>query len=637
MDKWLSHPTSLKVISVLIGILLWAVVHFDSESPNNVASLLETRDIPVTVTAEGLDESLHDLRVLDPDNVRLTVRGNRAVLMAASPDDYKVYVDLTDVQDGEHILQLNYDLPGRVQFIELSPSRVTVELVPMQTNEYEVQIRTTGEPAHDYRADTPIIKPGNRAFVTLPEDQLDLVGWVGAVVDVDGEENTVIEKRVELKVYDTAGEEMTDAAINPASVEVEVPIVKPYKILPLQIGQAGSLPEGVSLLSVVPEVDEVTVYGPQSELDQLEYYDDVVVNLNGIRQSGTVTVELDPPPGTAGITPQQLDITVEVAPSDTMTVPEVPIRLSGLSDGLEAQIVSPASQRVDIQVTGAPGVLAQLGAGDIQLIADLNGQVPGTHEIPLDIQLPRFVREASGSALTVTVQITDSEEAMTPPESEEPGDEGTPGSENEETLPPDDDGQTNDPDETPASPDGEDGTDPGNEEEPAGGTEQPPDGQAGTGGVRNEGDPPPTGTGQDEGNAGNLGTLTPPGETETGEHGEGAGSPAQPVPAEPEQAAGQRNGSSSLLPVPGLVGTGSPAVSSPGYQLPHDQGPLAGQAQEHPPLGERRGMALLRYGILTAGLAAAGAAAAVLWGRAMSSHALGTGYRRLKGRLIRFR
>ena len=58
MDKWLSHPTALKIISLVIGILLWAVVHFDSDrSPNMVASLTENKDIDsVQVEAVGMDE-----------------------------------------------------------------------------------------------------------------------------------------------------------------------------------------------------------------------------------------------------------------------------------------------------------------------------------------------------------------------------------------------------------------------------------------------------------------------------------------------------------------------------------------------------------------------------------------------------
>ena len=67
MDKWLSHPTALKIISLVIGILMWAVVHFDSErSPNTVATLTETKEIDaVQVKAVGMDEKNYALRSVD--------------------------------------------------------------------------------------------------------------------------------------------------------------------------------------------------------------------------------------------------------------------------------------------------------------------------------------------------------------------------------------------------------------------------------------------------------------------------------------------------------------------------------------------------------------------------------------------
>ena len=83
MDKWLSHPTALKIISLVIGILMWAVVHFDSDrSPNTVATLTETRDIDaVQMKPIGMDDKNYALRLLDPAAVHLTVRGSRSDLL----------------------------------------------------------------------------------------------------------------------------------------------------------------------------------------------------------------------------------------------------------------------------------------------------------------------------------------------------------------------------------------------------------------------------------------------------------------------------------------------------------------------------------------------------------------------------
>ncbi|MDB4865945.1 MAG: hypothetical protein JWR03_278, partial [Cohnella sp.] len=58
MDKWLNHPTAIKLMALAIGIIMWAVVHFDpANSPSNVAALMETRTIEnVKVEPFGLDE-----------------------------------------------------------------------------------------------------------------------------------------------------------------------------------------------------------------------------------------------------------------------------------------------------------------------------------------------------------------------------------------------------------------------------------------------------------------------------------------------------------------------------------------------------------------------------------------------------
>ncbi|GGG07481.1 CdaR family protein [Paenibacillus abyssi] len=424
MDKWLNHPTILKVISVVLALLLWAVVHFDPEAPATITSTVDTKEFEaLQVRAVGYDETLHDLRLLEPSVVRIMVRGSRSDLLSASQDEYKVSVDLTDIPDGEHILPLKVELPNRIQLVELSPARVTVILEPMRTKEFDVSINTIGKPANDYKVGAPIVKPNSRAFVTLPEDLMDQVGRVGAVIDVENEENTVNEKRVKLMAYDKAGQEMPDAVVDPETVEVEVPITKPFKHLPLRIGLAGKLPNGLSLVAVRSETENVTAYGPQVELDKYDHFDNVSVNLSSIRGSGTVSVDLKPMDGLASVNPSKIDVDIEVAPSETRTLPQIPIAVTGLSGGLDARFLTPEAGRLDIQVRGAPSLLAELVARDIQVMVDVNGLAPGEHEVPIEVQLPRFIEIGSNNELTARVQIIDSNEtSIQQPEQEpEPG------------------------------------------------------------------------------------------------------------------------------------------------------------------------------------------------------------------------
>ncbi|MCQ6560939.1 CdaR family protein [Paenibacillus mendelii] len=418
MDKWLSHPTALKIISLVMGILLWAVVHFDSErSPNTVASLTETRIIDaVKVEATGLDERNFSLRLMEPSSVMLKVRGSRSDLISASPDDYKVVVDVTGIEEGTRELPVTVSrLPTDVELVSVTPRTVKVLLEAMLTKEYEVNIKTEGTPANGYKIGAPIIKPNNRVHVTLPEDKMDEVGFVGAVVSVQDEEKTVTAKKVKVVVLDKVGDEMPEAVVNPSVVEVEVPITMPFKKVPLQIGFTGRLPDGLAVASFKPSVENVTIYGPQDVLNKYDFYDGINVDLSKLKQSGTMELNIDTVGGIETVDPPKMSVSVSVVPAETKVLPELPIKITGLSEGLKAKLTQPADGMMDLAVRGAANILAGVGSKDVQLIAKLSELGPGTHSVALDIQLPLFVESFASSPIYVTIVVTDGTEAMGPP------------------------------------------------------------------------------------------------------------------------------------------------------------------------------------------------------------------------------
>ncbi|XEC94579.1 YbbR-like domain-containing protein [Paenibacillus tarimensis] len=422
MDKWLNHPNSLKIISVILALLLWAVVHFDPETPNTVASLIETKSVEaVKVQVEGLDDKKYQLRLIEPEAVRITVRGNRTDLQLTNVNDYKAVVNLTGITEGIHDVPLNVTTPRRIQLMEQSHNRVTVQLEPILTKEFQANIVTTGTPAYDYKTGTPVVKPENRVIVTLPEDRMNQVSMVGATVAVDGEEETINRKRVKLIVYDKEGEEMSEAVVEPSVVEVEIPIIKPAKQVPIRLGMSGKLPNGISLVSIKPEVVVVTIYGPQEELDKYEYYDHSVLNLSSIRQSGTASIDLKPMQGVASVNPVKLNIEVEVAASEVRSFQQIPISVTGLSQGLDHAFVTPDEGRMNFQVKGAPALLERLVARDIRLSVDLNGLAPGEHTVPIEAELPSYLEPGENGQLRAKISIIDPAAAAAAPD--EPGEE----------------------------------------------------------------------------------------------------------------------------------------------------------------------------------------------------------------------
>jgi YbbR domain-containing protein len=307
MDKWLSHPTALKIISLLIGILLWAVVHFDSDrSPNSVASLTDTREFDsVPVKVVGLDENNYALRALEPAHVTLTVRGSRSLLLQTTPDDFQVTVDVSHAVEGTKVLPVSVSKPLGIEITDTQPLNVTVVLERMVTKEFELQVQAEGTPANGYKLGTPIVKPNNRVHVTLPKDLMEKVGFVGGKLSVDGEEETVNEKKLKVLVLDKNGKEIKEAQVNPSVIEVEVPITKPFKKLPLQIGFIGKLPDGLAISSFTPSVEQITIYGPQDELDKYEFYDGINIDLSKLTKSGSMELDIPPEDGIATVDPKR--------------------------------------------------------------------------------------------------------------------------------------------------------------------------------------------------------------------------------------------------------------------------------------------------------------------------------------------
>lgn len=423
MDKWLSHPTALKIISIIIGLLLWAVVHIDPDTtPQTVTSSIDTKIIEAAkIFPEGLDEEAYTLTAMEPTVVRIVVQGRISdLLAAASIDDYDVKVDLEDAKAGIQELPLTVSLPKGIQLVEMSPRTVTVQLEEIVTKPFELKAVAEGTPADGYVAGTPTIAGGtNSVEITLPKDDMARVGLVSAEVDIAGADKSVVNKKANVVVYDTEGIEMTNAVVLPETVQVEVKITQPFKTLPLQIRYSGSLPDGLSIVSIKPAVDQVTVYGEQAALDKLQLYDGAVLDLSKIKENGSVQVKTQLIDGIKSVDPAEVTVDVVVSSNTTRTLSGLAVTIDGVAEGQTAVIQTPEGGKIDLTVSGAESVLSALKAEQISVIANVEGLAPGVHIVPLEVDVPAYVQTVldNGKTLTATIEIVDNTASV--PEEEE--------------------------------------------------------------------------------------------------------------------------------------------------------------------------------------------------------------------------
>ncbi|MEI7028322.1 CdaR family protein [Paenibacillus sp. y28] len=405
MDKWLRNVNVVRVIALVLGILLWVIVQIDMDrSGASSISDSQVKTISNVSIRPVYDETMYAIRSIEPETVMITLRGTASVLRKLNPDQVKIVLDLTKYGKGTHA-----DVPLRAEgfpsgvSIDIEPSTVKVNMEEKVTKEVPITMNVTGTPASGLKAGQPVVKP-SKVYVTVPSSRLDEVDSVKGEINVDGAKAAVT-KQVKLAVYDKQGKEV-NALITPQSVvDVEVPVTVPFKQMPLQIKITGLPPVGFSISSYTPSVSQVTVYGPQEVLDEMEFYDGAELNLSNVRKDETVKLEVPLKPRVTQVEPTKLDVEVKVVPSVTRTFANVPLKINGSSSNYTTKVRVPEPGNVDVTLEGAPDVLDKVQLQDVQAAIDVSSLTPGLHEVTVAFNLPQFVKR-TGGLVKATVEIT---------------------------------------------------------------------------------------------------------------------------------------------------------------------------------------------------------------------------------------
>lgn len=430
MDKWLSNPTSLKIIAVLIAIIIWAVVHIDPEtSPQSVTSNTDTKIIEAApIVAVGLDRDRYVLSAMEPTVVRLVVEGRISSLKTATNDDYVVELDLSGVGPGIQDLPLTVKMPKGITEVEISPRYVTVQIEELETQTLEVQVLTEGEPAAGYLVGESSIvgTTGNVVEVTMPTDDFARLDKLAVTVDITGADTTVINKKAKIVAYDTLGTPIDNVTVNPDTLTAQTIITLPEKEVPIQLRYTGTLPEGYSLVSISTSQEMVKVHALQQVLDSINLYDGFVVDLSNVDETGEIQLKANLLEGVKEVSPAEIPVNIVIEKIGTRVMSAVPIQVNGLNDQYDLAFTGLVNNRMDVQLQGAESLLQKVKASDVILSVDVTDLPPGTHQLTVAAELPAYIQASvtGDYTLDVTVTIIDKKEleAITDPE---PTDEPT--------------------------------------------------------------------------------------------------------------------------------------------------------------------------------------------------------------------
>ena len=383
IERILNNRQALIIISLVFALLTFYVI--DQKGVSIVDDNAEILyGIPVSAV---YNEEAYVIEGL-PETVDVTLIGKKwNVYLAKQYPADEISVDLSDLTPGTHKVNLNYKQNVSSVNYKVDPSSVTVVVYKKMSSSREVTVDVIHKDNLDKKLNVDSITL-NKDKVTIKgaEYKLNEVASVKALIDIDHltnqKEGTQVLKDIPLIAYDKNGE-IVDVEIVPESLEAEIVISSPSKVVPINIETEGKL-QDIAISSLTPSVNEVTLYGSQEALDKIDYLP-VKIDISGITDNKNYTVNLTNPTGIREISVKTITVKVSVDAIATTEVDNVKINITNLAKGYTAQAANSESSAITVIVQGSKTVIDKLDKSTINATVDLQGLGVGEHEVEVTV------------------------------------------------------------------------------------------------------------------------------------------------------------------------------------------------------------------------------------------------------------
>jgi YbbR domain-containing protein len=437
----------MKIIALLLALLLYMSVNLDpdiakttSKGSSAVNYDKETiTDVPVHVYYDSENTIVKGV----PQFVQLTLEGPKSILQPTKLQrEFEVYIDVTNLQLGEHQVKLKHRNISEKLRVKIEPQTLRIDIEEKVSKTLPVQADVNANNIRDgYIAEQPVIKP-SRVKITGARSEVEKIAYVKATMKLDDVTETV-EKEARVIALDKRLNKL-DVDIQPRFVRVKVPVVSPNKKVGLKVKPVGTLPDDLSIKSVEPSLHEVTVFGPEDILNDLDIIDGIELDVSNMTKSGSFWVDVPVPKGAKRVYPEKVAVQVDVEKEEKVEEPEegkevfenLPLSLIGKSADFNYQLLMPKSEKVNVEVSGPSSALATIESQDIQLSVDVSRLSSGDHDVSIVVKGPQNVTYQlaldKARVRVIDKQNNDDEVTETPPKSDEKPD--NPIDENEQSY-----------------------------------------------------------------------------------------------------------------------------------------------------------------------------------------------------------
>ncbi|WP_284141597.1 MULTISPECIES: CdaR family protein [unclassified Virgibacillus] len=407
MDNWFKSKWFVRAIALVFALLLYVVVYTENDASDkdysffgNTSDTQTIEQYPVKVRIDGERYVVSGV----PESVAVTVEGsNSAVTRAVKQQNFDVFVDLRGLGKGEHTVEIEYEnADGLTVYIE--PKTIDVIIEERSSQEYEVNVDFTNvaQLPEGYELGDFEVNP-KTVTITSSKTVIDKISIVKVFVNVAGLTESINNREVPVKVYDSQGNELR-VRIEPENVVVSATINNPSKQVPVSVATKGELPTGYTLSSMKANMEEVEVFATSNVLKGIEKIETEEINLADVQQSGVIKTKLKLPKG--AVVKNVGDVEVMIELEQTRKVDGISLKVDNLANGKSVSFINPDNPKMDITVSGKAQDVGKLTANDFKASIDVAGLDVGRHRVPVQINGPDNIT-IDGEYDDVTIEISE--------------------------------------------------------------------------------------------------------------------------------------------------------------------------------------------------------------------------------------
>lgn len=345
-----------------------------------------------------------------PSTVVVTISGQTDRLTGISFSQVKPYLDLSKYKEsGEHDVrvQLRPNLLPREINIDIKPEIITMRLEVRDTKLMPIEVVREGQVNPDYNLAGPPLASPMQVTIAGRQSLLERVAKAQVTVDLTGRVGR-LNGVYPVRLLDSRGTLISEngLTLTPNSVNVSADIEYKFTLrtVPIRVVTKGQPADGFVAGSAKADPLLATLNsGDVDLLNQIQFVTTEPLDISGATKEVTGTVSLQFPLNVTVQGKNTVQVSVGIVPFQVSKTIAVPLEFINQAGNLRYTY---DQQSVNLTLSGPFQAFQDFPLDKIRARVDVQGRVPGTYSLPVQLDVPGDVGLVVNDIPTVNVSIS---------------------------------------------------------------------------------------------------------------------------------------------------------------------------------------------------------------------------------------